>query len=270
MPAVFAANLKLESQISAVSIWESFDITVSVDESTNSEVSIDTIGWIENFSFLGQSSQQRYVNINGEVESQNKLLITLIAKTPWVFTLWPVSASFSWDTIESNTIEITVWEASIKSAEGEGDVDILDIFEGDDEKMYFNWHPLIFIVFFSIFYLVVSRFFRKGHSHEQESSVKPESPTDILISKLKKLKRSAAKVEKSDFYWSCNDLIRDFLKESGYKNAPKMTLKEIKKIDIKNKKLLAVFEESYRREFDNKDDTIDERKKLIDTFIKLL
>ena len=265
---VFSASIELNSEASEVQMWDSFDVFIDVERQDAEQVSIETISWIENFSILGQSNSERYVNINGEVQTQTKILFTLQPKMTGSFELWPVNGSASWAVITSNTVSIEViWEESstddIVSSENS---DILDIFEETESNISLRWYPLLVLVFLFLFYVLIAKFMKKQTSIPIEVEETP-SQNEILISKLRKLKRSASKQEKAQFYGSCNEIIRDFLATSWYKNAEKMTLKEIKTLDIANTELVWLFEESYKREFDTRKDTPESRKKLIDDFI---
>lgn len=269
---VFSANLVLESETSRVELWERFDIYIDVQRDDAESVDSLTIAWIEDFTILGQSTQERFVSINGEVQTQTKLLFTLQGKQSWEFELWPARATtWSWE-ISSNILSIQVWSVDAVSAdESLWDTDdILDIFEETSHKTSLKWYPLLVVLFFVVFYFLISKLLHKKDAIVPEMTQQVESQNDILIWKLKKLKRNAWKQEKSEFYGSYNELVRVFLSSAGYKNTDKMTLKEIKTLDISNTDILSLFEQSYIREFDSKTETIDQRKQLVDDFIAQL
>ncbi len=266
---VFSASVSLESEVSTIELWQTFDVYIDVQRDDTESVEIDTIWWIENFSILWQSQQERYVNINGEVQTETKLLFTLQPKQSGDFDLWPVSATSSWVTFSSNTVDIQVVSENTIAPQTEvpESVDILDIFEESENNISLKWYPLFILVFFILFYVLVAKFMKKDNVLKVEEPPLVVNKNDIFISRLRKLKTNAWKQEKAKFYSAYNEIIREFLASNWYTNAEKMTLKEIKILDISNAQLLSIFEESYTREFDTRTDTIDDRKKLIDSFI---
>ena len=272
---VLGANIELSSDATQVQIWESFDIVIDVYPEEWEEVSIDTITWIEDFRFLGQSRSQRFVNINGDTQSQTQLYLTLIAQKQWVFTLWPVIAIASGNELSSNTIEIEVIDMnSVGNTQNidasEVSSDILDIFDTSDRKISFNYLPFIIAWFFIVFFILIKKLMKKPKP-ETVSVPEPEiSQNDRLISELKSLKRKSSKLEKTDFYSDFNNIMREFFALLWYKNTEKMTLREISKLWIENKNILSIFKESYTKEFDDKKDMLEQRKKMIDDFIQEL
>jgi len=76
--------------------------------------------------------------------------------------------------------------------------------------------------------------------------------------------------ETHDFYSDFNNIMREFFALLWYKNTEKMTLREISKLWIENKNILSIFKESYTKEFDDKKDMLEQRKKMIDDFIQEL
>ena len=274
--SAFSYEFDLSSDTSEVSVWESFDITLDIFPDDSEDVSIDTIGWIEAFTLLGQSQTQRQVNINGQLESQTQFYFTLIPKTQWVFTLWPIGWSIWWVELQSNMIEITVRDENNilpwTNTSDDQEEDILDIFESTDRKLSFNYLPFLLWGFLIVFFILIQRFFRKS---DKEIEIVSDSEVEIsqhdtLIVELKSLKKVSSKLEKTDFYSQFNGIMRDFFSVLWYKNTQKMTLKEIQKLGISNKEILWIFAQSYRSEFDTKSDTLPERKRLIDSFIKQL
>lgn len=270
----YGLGIELSSEVSEVQEWESFDIIIDIDTSGQDEIALDTIGWIENFDILAQSRSQRFVSINWETETQDRLLFTLIPKSIWDFTLWPVSAVSSGSTINSNTVDVSVvWEANTWIVnQRDQEEDILDIFESTDRKLSFNYIPFLLWGFLIVFFILIQRFFRKSDKQidlVSDSEVEI-SQHDKLIAELKSLKKVSSKLEKTDFYSQFNGIMRDFFSVLWYKNTQKMTLKEIQKLGISNKEILWIFAQSYRSEFDTKSDTLPERKRLIDSFIKQL
>ncbi len=270
----YGLGIELSSEVSEVQEWESFDIVIDIDTSGQDEIALDTIGWIENFDILAQSRSQRFVSINWETETQDRLLFTLIPKSIWDFTLWPVSAVSSGSTINSNTVDVSVvWEANTWIVnQRDQEEDILDIFESTDRKLSFNYIPFLLWGFLIVFFILIQRFFRKSDKQidlVSDSEVEI-SQHDKLIAELKSLKKVSSKLEKTDFYSQFNGIMRDFFSVLWYKNTQKMTLKEIQKLGISNKEILWIFAQSYRSEFDTKSDTLPERKRLIDSFIKQL
>ena len=266
----FAPELNISSNVSDVEIWESFDIIIDAYPESK-KVTLNTIEWIENFTFLGQSESQRYVNINGDTQSQRQLYITLIGKQEWVFTIWPVDATIWWVTLISNTIEVEVsTEQQTISPASDETWDILDIFDTSDRKLGFNYLPFLIAWFFIVFFILIKKFMKKPKS-ETVSVPQPEvSQNSRLISELKSLKRKSSKLEKSDFYSQFNTIMREFFSFLWYKNTEKMTLREISKLWIENKNILSIFENSYTKEFDDKKDILEQRKKMIDDFIQEL
>ena len=266
---VFGASIELSLDATQVQVWESFDLIIDVYPDDWEQVNIETILWIEDFTLLGQSSSQRYVSINGETQSQNQLYLTLIAENQWDFTIWPASATGSWSMIQSNAVEIKVWNDTIASP-ADSWWDILDIFEASDRKLTFNYLPFLIAWFFIIFFILIKKLMNKP---EPETIPTPESEiseNDRLISQLKSLKRKSSKVEKTDFYSEFNSIMREFFTLLWYKNTEKKTLREISKLWIENKNILSIFKESYTKEFDYKKDTLEQRKKMIDDFIQEL
>ena len=266
---VFAVELFLDVEISQVQVWENFDITIDVNREQWEEVSIETIEWIENFTILWQSNQERYVDINGQVEVSTKLLFTLQPKTDGSFTIGPVHATSSWSNISSNTVDLQVWSTIVKPNVDEKPLEIQDIFEEIETKTDINWYPLLFLIFFIIFYFVIQNLLKK-EPKKITQVVEKIDPNQLYIKRLKLLKQQSESFSKDLFYAEYASIIRGYIESLWYKNAWKMTLKEVQKLNISNSKVLQLFEKSYTNEFNEKEDTLSQRMSLIDDFIKEL
>ena len=66
-----------------------------------------------------------------------------------------------------------------------------------------------------------------------------------------------------------NSYFREYFEILWIRNSDKLTLSEIKKLDL-NKSLISLFEKSYLNEFSNKKDLIKEKIELIDKLIKTI
>ena len=146
-----------------------------------------------------------------------------------------------------------------------------DIDDKVDSSLILKWYPVFIVLFLFLFYFMASKVFNTSEVvSEIETEIIKEDIWELSITKLRKLKRQVEKKEKSEFYAESNAIIRDFLESLWHKNTQQMTLKEIKKLKIENKNLLELFSQGYTREFDDREDTTEERKILIDSFIKEL
>ncbi len=107
---IFALDIEINTQKKQYDLNENILINIEISSEENWNISIENIAWIDNFTQYGSSQKQETTIINGEVSTKSYVELILRAKQEWVYNIWPVEVKNNDEIIESNQVEITVWE----------------------------------------------------------------------------------------------------------------------------------------------------------------
>lgn len=107
---IFALDIEINTQKKQYDLNENILVNIEISSEENWNISIENIAWIDNFSQYGSSQSQEIININGKISTKNYAELILRAKQEWIYNIWPIEIRNNEETIESNQVEITVWE----------------------------------------------------------------------------------------------------------------------------------------------------------------
>ncbi len=108
---LFALDIEINTQKKQYDLNENIIVNIEVSSQENWNISIENIAWLENFSQYGSSQKQETTIINGEVSTKSFVELILRANEEWIYSIWPVEVKNTEEIIESNQVEITVWES---------------------------------------------------------------------------------------------------------------------------------------------------------------
>ncbi len=108
---IFALDIEINTQKKQYDLNENILVNIEISSEENWNISIENIDWIDNFTQYGSSQKQETTIINGEVNTKSYVELILRAKQEWVYNIWPIEIRNNEETIESNQVEITVWES---------------------------------------------------------------------------------------------------------------------------------------------------------------
>lgn len=127
-----------------------------------------------------------------------------------------------------------------------------------------------FILFFSLFYFVLTKLLWQNNSEKNEIIIEEKSqPKDFhqeIISQLEQLSQDSDNLEKTQFYRQLNIIFRNYFVFLWIQNAHKKTYEELKKQNIEEK-IFTMFMKSYFEEYNHEDDSQSQRKQMIMNFI---
>lgn len=259
-------NLNIDVKEDNVIINKPFNFNLNINFTSTWEIQLVDIKWLERFKKIWQSSSTSTKIINGEREDSYILSYTLFPEFVWDFVLWPAIIKVEDQIIQSNTLSLNVWEKQEEKNIISQTDDIKPIKYLDNILSYFDFFiPLLIFILWILFY-----FFTR-EKKEVSTEVKKETLINkkkLLLINLDNLKLSLNN-EKSLFYWELNLYFREYFCLLWINQAHFLTLKELKKENIKQE-LLNLFIKSYYNEFNDKEDEEENRLKLIDDFIKII
>lgn len=281
----FAENsLEIDLSKSEIYIDESFalNIHMSIDKNTTHPLSIE---WINNFKQFWNQTSQNISIINGEQRATTTLSLSFYPTQTGSFTIWPAQIKIGEELITSNTVVLNILDINnISQKEEKNDEndkkdalleDILEDSIHAVEKNIFSFLDFNYFIFIVFFLLGVVFYLFKKFYGEKESSknivepverVSPEKQKSLLIKKLYQLQEQYEGLSKSEFYNTLNSVFKDYFGYLLEEDVTHLTYEEIKERKI-DKRLLNLFEKSYFSEFNNEDDTMKIRGKMIDDLL---
>ena len=261
---------------------DNFNINVDIETDSTWSLEIVNIDWLNSFQTLWQQSSKNINVINWERLNTFKLWISLVASNTWTYVIWPAKLQIGDKIILSNVLNITINNEVLNNLNNSkikyenkdklinnSDNDIRWI--QDPNSRFYNFILLqLFIIFLLIWVYIYYAFFlnKKSKSiHNDKDAILTKKKK--IIKWLLKLKKNIDTYGKSNFYELLNSYFREYFEILWIRNSDKLTLSEIKKLDL-NKSLISLFEKSYLNEFSNKKDLIKEKIELIDKLIKTI
>lgn len=274
-------DVKLSVSENTVKIDEKFNLDFTINLGDTWNIWDITINWIDNFKSLWESSSFSFQDINWVKKWVYNMTVSLKPINVWTFSIWPAIIKL-WDkTIQSNIIEINViWNNSIASWT------LLNTWSTDEmqelhdikwPKSYFNfsfWFILTFLVFlFFIWYHYLLKYYISSKDDSVPKKIIAEKPKDKKVYFLEKLDLVEDKIkiyDKSEFFASVNDFLREYVEYKWLAWATKMTFKEFDKhknqIDIQ---LFKIIQNTYFEEF-RENESISDRKEIIESIRNIL
>lgn len=273
-------SIELVSSDSEISLEDSFEIEIKLNSDYDFTWGEVKIMWLENFYKTSQKNYSQITSINWETKQIQTLKLWFYPNEVWDFVIWPASIwEWTW-AIVSNTIKIKVTdkikedEISSKTENINNNLEKINKLELKDIKNFkYSIFDFNFIFVLIILFLVLLYFYLKNLNNKDSSNFKLNNNNLVinskedLIVKLKKLKRLRNKLNKNEFYEKLNIIFRDYFDFLWLKWSKTKTFDELSK-NIKNENILSIFKESYYNEFNSKEDSIENREKIINEFIK--
>lgn len=262
--------------------WETFEVEVQIQFDSLTPISDITIPGIENFTVFSTMQQESTQILGEQVQKTTSIFLQLTPNTQWVYTIGPVSGSFSGELMTSNTLTITVWDTQITppvvnnswstpelEVSPESDSQQIEWLREPDKK---SIYMLIFLVIFGvIFFYILQRFFSRDTENIPENIPEKQKEEIPYTSQLQKLSEDSGSYSKSEFYEKLHGIVRKYFSEVlNIKNADTLTLVEIEPYLKDNTSLLSVFSRSYQIEFNEQEDSVSERKQIISEYTQLL
>ena len=283
---VFAENnLHIELDKNEIYIDESFvlNINLTIDQNTQNHL---TVEWIDSFKqFWNQSSQQISI-INGEQRATTTISLSFYPIHTGSFDIWPAKIQVWEEVVTSNTITLNildvnnlpqVWEEEkneVNDKKNEKqDIEWENI--NDVERNIFSFLDFNYLIFVLFIFLGFIFYFFKKYYGDRESTqtiqpavekISPEKQKSLLIKNLYKLQEQSDSLSKSEFYNTFNTLFKDYFEYLLGIHVWHLTYEEIKKLKL-DKRLLNLFEKSYFFEFNNEDEVLKLRGKMIESLL---
>ncbi|MDD2870678.1 MAG: hypothetical protein PHS49_01700 [Candidatus Gracilibacteria bacterium] len=129
-------------------------------------------------------------------------------------------------------------------------------------------YQLIVILLLIGLYIYYNFYLNKKTNKILKKDELTENKKNIII-QLKKLKKNSENYSKSNYYSEINKYFREYLGLLNINNADKLTLSDIKNLNLDNE-LVDLYEKSYLNEFNDKNDIKITRLEIIDNLIKLI
>lgn len=253
------SNIKLYVENSEIIEWETFNLKVDITTSSTWSIELTKIQWIDNFEILWQSKNSNISIINWVYENSFSLSLKLKANEVWNYVLWPVIMNIDQDRFESNILKLDVFDKILS------EWDIKDIHSLWNIFYKLNYIFIILIIFLALFFI----YFYKKEDNQKFKNIETLNFLDVFIANLLLFKKEKIDLERTVFYNELWEKFREYFNYIWIENSESLTLMELKTKNI-DKKLLNLFEKIYFYEFDNKEEDIKQREKIIDNFIKII
>jgi len=282
---VFAENnLHIDLDKNEIYIDESFvlNINLTIDQNTQNPL---TVEWIDNFKQFGNQSSQQISIINGEQRATTTISLSFYPIHTGSFDIWPAQIQVWEEVVTSNILTLNIldinnipqkWEEKNELNNKKKDNQDIEWQEINDVERnifsFLDFNYLIFVLF--IFLGFIFYFFKKYYGDREPTQtiqlpvvkISPEKQKSLLIKNLYKLQEQSDSLSKSEFYNTFNTLFKDYFEYLLGIDVWHLTYEEIKKQKL-DKRLLNLFEKSYFSEFNNEDEVLKLRGKMIEDLL---
>ena len=282
---VFAENnLHIDLDKNEIYIDESFvlNINLTIDQNTQNPL---TVEWIDNFKQFGNQSSQQISIINGEQRATTTISLSFYPIHTGSFDIWPAQIQVWEEVVTSNILTLNIldinnipqkWEEKNELNNKKKDNQDIEWQEINDVERnifsFLDFNYLIFVLF--IFLGFIFYFFKKYYGDREPTQtiqlpvvkISPEKQKSLLIKNLYKLQEQSDSLSKSEFYNTFNTLFKDYFEYLLGIHVWHLTYEEIKKQKL-DKRLLNLFEKSYFSEFNNEDEVLKLRGKMIEDLL---
>lgn len=272
-------NIKISLSSKRITIDKSFNLIFSMDLSELNTIWDVNIVWLENFFKFWENSSFRFHTKDSKEMWFYNMLITLKPRHFWKFVVWPATIKI-WDkTLVSNTVEIeVVWVNDLLwTPYTVKDLIIKDLNDITWPKLFLIFSFWFFFLIFPLILLIFIFFLFKSilisvKNRKVEKIIKVDIQKiekNPFLQKLEKIEKNLNKYNKSEFFSSINDLLREYIEFSWLEWARNMTYSELEKSKSKIEiELLKLIKTLYFEEFRENDDLKIDRKNQIIIYVK--
>ncbi|NDK09832.1 protein BatD [Candidatus Gracilibacteria bacterium] len=285
------ANEDITLQVSRANleVGQDFDVAIELNgelsQGQNMQIKVNGL---ENFKISSQSQATSIRTINGVTSSVLAYSVKLHTSEVGEYVVGPVSVLKNGNEfIDDELFTVTVGEiGSLSPAppvipnQNTQDVAPTDNIDSDIQDLRRSNFPLSLIVLGIIVFLIAFYFLigfilkqkRKGFVEENNiSPVIPPSYYQQKIGELRRLESNMGGLRQQEFYRKYNHIIRDILRHEGNSLAEKATLSEMMKTNsLQSSPVFNLFQETYYKEFADRDLSIDEETVFVNKLVQLL
>lgn len=247
-----------------ISFWDSLDIEVRIEFNDAQWPEDITISGIENFNVFSSMQQESMQVYGQDIQRTQTIFLQVEPKSEGVFQIWPVIWTFSWETVSSNTVEVTVGDLVILETERDQIQGLRQL-----SKNIFIFIVISVLMLCIFYYSIYTILFPKKKQIQKTHKKTEESPS--YIDQLTVLWKHSITMTKQEFYEELHSIVRLYIQNTyNVPDVDSLTLRELQPFLKQDKKIMWIFSESYMMEFNNDEDTVEQRRKFITEYKKLL